>query len=69
MRSPLCAESYTVRAIFSSLEPDRAESVLSLKGGMLGPSPFSLLIRRSAWKGNSGDSALGRVVRSSHPAG
>jgi hypothetical protein len=42
MRSDLCAESYTLWAIFSSLEPDRAESVLSLKGGMLGPSPFSL---------------------------
>jgi hypothetical protein len=29
MGSDLCAESYTLRAIFSPLEADRAESVLS----------------------------------------
>jgi hypothetical protein len=45
MRSDLCAGSYTFRTIFSPLEPDRAESVLS-KAGSLAPalpscSPYS----------------------------
>jgi len=42
MGSPFCAGSYTLWAIFSPLEDDRAESALSLEGWILGPSPFSL---------------------------
>jgi hypothetical protein len=42
MRSPLCAESYTLRAIFSSLEPDRAKSAPS-RAGSLDPTPSLFL--------------------------
>src|SRR5215212_5653734 len=54
MRSPLCAGSYTLRAIFSSLEPDRAKSVLSRAGSLgtqsLLSSLFTAVRRETVWK-------------------
>ncbi len=50
MRSPFCAGSYTLWAIFSPLEAERAESVLS-RAGSLDPVPSLLLIHPSAKKG------------------
>jgi hypothetical protein len=46
MRSDLCAVSYTLWAIFSPLEADRAESVLSQGlGPRIQPLPTSLFTR------------------------